>query len=304
MSNALALCNKRADPIPDANHITIAKPDNQDSPQYLAFREALKESGLLSEEPGTKVSPITTAPSVTAPSPSTKGSVTPSEATPAEFISSREHLIKDLGYTKLENFQGGVEPGSIWRFGQGAADRVCGRPAFLPLEDRPVLSTSKIVFKGKDLSSEEAADVLGDHLTEALRIAEAESVEVDLGFTNIQEVSEEAFADIKYAEQWSPFYRERYELAKKEQDGLVVVFSVLVSRGDQIRVRGTTVARLKDVAEMLREERSTAYELKQEPDNSILIVASQSRAVAVGYRPLKASLMPSLALSKPSAPRP
>jgi hypothetical protein len=118
---------------------------------------------------------------------------------------------------------------------------------------------------------------------------------VDIGFTNIQDVSEEAFAEFQYAEQWSPFYRERYELAKREEDGLIVVSSVLVSRGDKIRVRESSIARLKDIAEMLREERSTAYELKQEADNSILIVASQSRAVAVGYRPLRPSRMPSLA---------
>jgi len=32
MQSALALCNRRPDPIP-ANHITIAKPDNQDTPK-------------------------------------------------------------------------------------------------------------------------------------------------------------------------------------------------------------------------------------------------------------------------------
>ncbi len=42
MTNAVALCNRPADPIPNANHITIAKPDNQEAPQYLAFREAFK----------------------------------------------------------------------------------------------------------------------------------------------------------------------------------------------------------------------------------------------------------------------
>jgi hypothetical protein len=43
MANALALCNQPVDSIPKANHITIAKPDNQESPQYLAFREAFKK---------------------------------------------------------------------------------------------------------------------------------------------------------------------------------------------------------------------------------------------------------------------
>ena len=43
MVNALALCNRRPYPIP-ANHVTIAKPDSQEAPQYLAFQEAFKES--------------------------------------------------------------------------------------------------------------------------------------------------------------------------------------------------------------------------------------------------------------------
>ena len=42
MTNALALCNRPVDSI-KANHITIAKPDTQESPQYLAFREAFKK---------------------------------------------------------------------------------------------------------------------------------------------------------------------------------------------------------------------------------------------------------------------
>jgi pimeloyl-ACP methyl ester carboxylesterase len=49
MPNALALCTQ-AIGIPKANHITISKPENPGAPQYLAFREALKESNLLSEE--------------------------------------------------------------------------------------------------------------------------------------------------------------------------------------------------------------------------------------------------------------
>jgi hypothetical protein len=44
MPDALALCNRVADPIPKANHITIAKPDDQKAPQYLAFRVAFRES--------------------------------------------------------------------------------------------------------------------------------------------------------------------------------------------------------------------------------------------------------------------
>jgi pimeloyl-ACP methyl ester carboxylesterase len=43
MPNALALCNRAADPIPGVNHITIAQRQSQESPQYLAFREAFKE---------------------------------------------------------------------------------------------------------------------------------------------------------------------------------------------------------------------------------------------------------------------
>jgi hypothetical protein len=124
-------------------------------------------------------------------------------------------------------------------------------------------------------------------------------VEVDLGYTPTQDVPEEAFADSEYGNQWVPFYRQRYGLAKKGEDGLVVISSVLVSKGDQFRVRGSTIARLKDIVEMLHEERSAMYELKQEADGSILIAASQTRSVAVGYRALNPNHMPPLAVTPP-----
>src|SRR5258707_15757345 len=83
-----------------------------------------------------------------------------------------------------------------------------------------------------------------------------------------------------------PFTANVTSWRKKGEDGLVVISSVLVSKGDQFRVRGSTIARLKDIVEMLHEERSATYELKQEADGSILIAASQTRSVAVGYRAL------------------
>lgn len=52
MTNALALCNRPADPVPKANHIAIAKPDSQASAQYLAFRKAFKEKELAKNQPG------------------------------------------------------------------------------------------------------------------------------------------------------------------------------------------------------------------------------------------------------------
>jgi pimeloyl-ACP methyl ester carboxylesterase len=43
MANALALSNRPAYPISNANHVTITKPDDDKAPQYLAFRQAFKK---------------------------------------------------------------------------------------------------------------------------------------------------------------------------------------------------------------------------------------------------------------------
>jgi hypothetical protein len=46
MANALALCNQPVDSIPKANHITIAKPDNQGIAAVFGFSRSIQEKDV------------------------------------------------------------------------------------------------------------------------------------------------------------------------------------------------------------------------------------------------------------------